>query len=150
MISGSDCAWVLPVKRLGFPALVACRWREIGRRVANIIKRFARHRDYMRLANFQRVRAFDTEWKLLRRPAKHCLPNLTPLWDDWNLGANCSDVVSGGIYKRDMNVAIRFHFCVNDTSCVPMVELVRCDGLLRPSVSYWQLVIVIHPSEHTN
>ena len=28
----------------------------IGRRMANIIKRFARHRDDMLLANFQRVR----------------------------------------------------------------------------------------------
>jgi len=30
-----------------------------GRRVANIIKRFARHRDDMRLANSQRVRGLD-------------------------------------------------------------------------------------------
>jgi hypothetical protein len=28
----------------------------IGRRMANVIKRFARHRDDMRLENFQRVR----------------------------------------------------------------------------------------------
>jgi hypothetical protein len=31
----------------------------IGRRMANIIKRFARYRDDMRLANFQRVRGLD-------------------------------------------------------------------------------------------
>ncbi|SRR6266498_2655808 len=30
-------------------------------------------------ANFQRVRGFDAEWKLLRRPSKHRLPNLAPL-----------------------------------------------------------------------
>src|SRR5438046_2073644 len=48
--------------------------------MANIIKRFARHRDDMRLANFQRVRGLDAEWKLLRSPTKHRLPNLTPLW----------------------------------------------------------------------
>jgi hypothetical protein len=42
----------------------------IGRRVANIIKRFARHRDYMRLVNFEIVRGFDAERKLLRRPSK--------------------------------------------------------------------------------
>ena len=36
------------------------RWR-----MANIIKRLARHRDDMRLANFQRVRGLDAEWKLL-------------------------------------------------------------------------------------
>jgi hypothetical protein len=38
----------------------------IGRRMANIIKRLARLRDDMRLANFQLVRGLDTEWKLLR------------------------------------------------------------------------------------
>ena len=40
----------------------------IGGRMANIIKRFARHRDDMRLTNFQRVRGLDAEWKLLRCP----------------------------------------------------------------------------------
>jgi hypothetical protein len=68
-------------------------------------------RDAMRLANFQRVRGFDAEWKFLRRPAKHCLPNLTPLWAKGNFGANSSNVVSSGIYKRDVNVAVCFHFC---------------------------------------
>jgi hypothetical protein len=29
------------------------------------------------------------------------------------LGANRSDVASGGIFKRDVNVAVCFHFCVN-------------------------------------
>jgi len=58
----------------------------IGRRMANIIKRFARHRDDMRLANFQRVRGLDAEWKLLRCPTEYCLPNLTPLWANRNLG----------------------------------------------------------------
>src|SRR6267142_2101195 len=86
----------------------------IGRRMANIIKRFARHRDDMRLANFQRVRGLDAEWKLLRCPTEYCLPNLAPLWANRNLGANRSDVVSGGILKRDVNVAVCFHFCVND------------------------------------
>ena len=38
----------------------------IGRRMANIIKCFASHRDDMRLAKFQRVRGLDAEWKLLR------------------------------------------------------------------------------------
>ena len=31
----------------------------LGRRVATIIKRFARHRDDVRLLNFQRVRGLD-------------------------------------------------------------------------------------------
>ena len=74
----------------------------IGRRMANIIKRFARHRDDMRLANFQRVRGLDAKWKLLRCPTEYCLPNLTPLWANRNLGANRSDVVSGGILKREV------------------------------------------------
>jgi len=33
----------------------------IGKRTANIIKGFARHRDDMWLANFQRVRGLDAE-----------------------------------------------------------------------------------------
>src|SRR5580765_6230568 len=86
----------------------------IGRRMANIIKCLARHRDDMRLANFQSVRGLDPKWKLLRCPIEYCLPNLTPLWANRNLGANRSDVVSGGIFKRDVNVAVCFHFCVND------------------------------------
>ena len=32
-----------------------------GRRVANIVKRFVRHRDDMWLANFQRVRGLDAD-----------------------------------------------------------------------------------------
>ena len=78
----------------------------IGRRMANIIKRFARHRDDMLLANFQRVRGLDAEWKLLRCPTEYRLPNLTPPWANRNLGANRSDVVSGGILQRDVNVAV--------------------------------------------
>ena len=69
----------------------------IGGRVPNIIKRFARHRDYMRLANFQRMRGLDAEWKLLRRPTENSLPNLTPLWANRNFGANRSNVVAVGI-----------------------------------------------------
>jgi hypothetical protein len=49
------------------------------------------------LANFQPVRGFDAEGKSLRRPAKHSLPNLTPLWANGNFGANRSGVVSVGI-----------------------------------------------------
>ena len=69
----------------------------IGGRVPNIVERLARHRDYMLLANLQRVRGFDVEWKLLRRPTKHSLPNLAPLWANGNFGANSSNVVAVGI-----------------------------------------------------
>ena len=89
----------------------------IGWRVANIVERFACHRDDMRLANFKRVRGLDVEGKLLRRPAKHSLPNFTPLLADGNFGANRSNVVAAGIYQRDVNVAVRFNFCVNDAAC---------------------------------
>src|SRR5258707_7792084 len=92
----------------------------IRRRMANIIKCFARHRDHMRLANFLRVCSLDHEWKLLRCPTEYCLPNLAPLWANRNLGANRSDVVSGGIFKRDVNVAVCFHFCVNDAASESM------------------------------
>ena len=68
----------------------------IGRRGTNIIKRFAGHRDDMRLANFQGVRRLDAEWKLLRCPTEYCLPNLTPPFANRNLGANRSEV--GGTF----------------------------------------------------
>ena len=88
----------------------------IGRRMANIIKRFARHRDDMRLANFQRVRGLDAEWKLLRRPTEYCLPNLAPLWAYWNFGANRSNVVATGIYERDVKVAVCLDFYSDDAA----------------------------------
>ena len=81
------------------------RWR-----MCNIVKRFADNGDDVLLANFERVRGFDAEWKLLRRPAKHYLPNLTPLWANWNFGADSSNVVSVGICKRDVNVAVASTF----------------------------------------
>src|SRR6266853_4079071 len=40
----------------------------IGRRMANIIKRFARHRDDMRLAKFQRVRGLDAACPTMPKP----------------------------------------------------------------------------------
>src|SRR5437764_9175250 len=46
----------------------------IGRRMANIIKRFTCNGDDVLLANFELVSGLDAEWKPLRRPAKHCLP----------------------------------------------------------------------------
>src|SRR6476469_7471683 len=46
----------------------------IGGRMANIIKRLARYRDDMRLANFQGVRGLDAKRKLLRCPTEYCLP----------------------------------------------------------------------------
>ena len=85
----------------------------IGWRVCHVVERLASASDYVLLANFERVRGFYIERKLLRGPAKHCLPNLTPLWANGNFRANRSDVVSGGIYKRDVNVAVCFHFCAN-------------------------------------
>src|SRR6266513_1634909 len=88
----------------------------IGRGMANIIKRFARHRDDMRLAHFQCVRGLDAEWKLLRSPTKHRLPNLTPLWANRNLGADRANVVSGGILKHEVNVAVCLDFCVNEAA----------------------------------
>ena len=87
------------------------RWR-----VADVIISLSGDRDDMSLGNFERVCGFDAEWKLLRRPAKHCLPNFAPLRANGNLGANRSNVVPGGIYKRDVNVAVCFHFCVNDAA----------------------------------
>jgi hypothetical protein len=86
-------------------------------RVANVIKGFSRNRDHMRLTNFERVRGFDAEWKLLCRPPENNLPQFAPLGANRNLSANGSDRVSGGIFKRNVNVAVCLHFCVNDAPC---------------------------------
>src|SRR5437588_10770026 len=88
----------------------------IGGSVPNIIKRLTRHGNDMWFANFQRVRGLDAEWKLLRCPTEHCLPNLTPLWANRNLGADRSNVAPSCIYKRKVNVTVCFHFCVNDAA----------------------------------
>jgi|SRR6516225_8998321 len=81
-------------------------------RVCDVVKGFARNSDDV-LGNCKVVHAPDCEWKLLRRPAEHNLSNLTPLWANWNFGADSYDVVAFGILKRKVNVAVRFHFCFN-------------------------------------
>ena len=100
----------------------------IGGRVGNVVKRFACNGDDVLLAKLERVRGFDVERKLLRRPAKYYLPNLTPLWSDGNLGADRSDIVSGRILQLQMNIAVCFDFCGNDSPCkrVPFCS----DGIL--------------------
>src|SRR5439155_2405612 len=61
-------------------------WRIIG-------WAWAKHYD-MRLANFEHVRGFNAKWKLLRCPAKHCLPNVAPFWPDGNFRADSSCIVA--------------------------------------------------------
>jgi hypothetical protein len=87
------------------------RWR-----VANVIERFACHRNDVWLANFERVCSFDVEGKLLGRLAKHNLPNLTPLWANWNLGANSSHAVAVGILKCNVNITVCLDFCINNAA----------------------------------
>jgi len=87
------------------------RWR-----VANVIERLARDSDDVRLGNFERLCSFDVEGKLLRRPAKHNLPNFTPLWQNWNLGANSSHAAAVGILKCDVNIAVCLDFCINNAA----------------------------------
>src|SRR5436190_18419738 len=88
----------------------------IGGRMRNIIEGFASDRDHMRLTKGELLGRFQTEWKVLRRPTKNGLPNLAPLRADRNFGANSSNCVSGGIFQRNVNVAVCFHFCVNDAA----------------------------------
>src|SRR5205823_5449478 len=90
----------------------------------------SRDRDHMWVTNFERVRGFDAERKLLRRPAKHCLPKLTPLWADWDLGADSSHAVATGILKRNVNVAVCFHSCVNNAASDRVPLLLRRHSLL--------------------
>ena len=84
------------------------RWR-----VGNVVKGFARNCDD-ELGNCKVVHALDREWKLLLRPAEHNLPNLTPFWANRNFGADSSGVLAVSILKRKVNIAVRFHFCIND------------------------------------
>ena len=63
------------------------------------------------------MRGLDAEWKLLRCPTEYCLPNLTPLWANRNLGANRSDGVSGRILKRNVKITVRFNFEGNYAAC---------------------------------
>ena len=84
--------------------------------MANIIIRFTCNRDDVLLGNFERVSGLDAEWKLLLCPTEYCLPNVTPPWANRDLGTNRSDIVPGGIWKRDMNVPIGFDSCINDAA----------------------------------
>src|SRR4029077_346271 len=85
----------------------------------------------MLLAILERVRGFDAEWKFLRRPSKHCLPNLAPLWANGNFGADGSNVVAAGILKRNVNVSVCFHFCVNDATSKRVPFLLSRHSLVR-------------------
>src|SRR6516225_3226942 len=87
----------------------------IGWRVCDVVECFARNSDDV-LRNCKVVHALDREWKLLLRPAEHHLSNLTPFWANGNFGAHSSQAVAVGIYKRKMNIAVCFHFRVNDTA----------------------------------
>jgi len=82
-------------------------------RVRDVVKGFARNGDDV-LGNCEVVHALDREWKLLPRPAEHNLSNLTPFWVNGNFGADSSGVVAIGILKRKVNIAVCFHFCIND------------------------------------
>ncbi len=103
----------------------------IGRRVCNVVERFADNGDDVLLANFERVRGFDTERKLLRRPAKHCLPNLTPLWANGNFGAHSSNVF-GGILRRNFSQPTGADAIARDFNSLYIIDLkgnVRKDSM---------------------
>lgn len=85
----------------------------IGWRVCDVVECFARNSDDV-LRNCKVVHALDREWKLLLRPAEHHLSNLTPFWANRNFGADSSGVLAVSILKRKVNIAVRFHFCIND------------------------------------
>jgi len=84
------------------------RWR-----VGNVVKGFAHNSDDG-LLNCKVMHALDREWKLLLRPAEHNLPNLTPFWANRIFGADSSGVLAVSILKRKVNIAVCFHFCIND------------------------------------
>jgi hypothetical protein len=87
------------------------RWR-----VSDVVKRFACNSDDVRLTDLKRMRGLDREGKFLRRPVEHNLSKLTPFWANGNFGADGSNVVAIGILKRKVNIAVSFHFRVNDAA----------------------------------
>jgi hypothetical protein len=74
----------------------------IGGRVCKIVKRFACNRDDMPLANFEPVRGFNAKWKLLRRPAEHCLSNFTPLHRNGRRSGAASGQAPSGSLAREV------------------------------------------------
>src|SRR4029077_13112683 len=82
-------------------------------RVCDVVECFARNSDDG-LRNCKVMHALDREWELLLRQAEHNLPNLTPLWPTRNFGADSSGVLAVSILKRKVNIAVCFHFCIND------------------------------------
>src|SRR5262249_12473619 len=84
-------------------------------RVCDVVEGFARNSDDV-LSNRKVVHALDREWKLLRRPLEHNLSNLTPFWANWDFGTDSSGVFAVGVLKRKVNIAVCFHFCVNDAA----------------------------------
>ena len=89
--------------------------------MANIIKRFAHHRDDVRFANFQRVRGVDAEWKLLRCPTEYCLPTLQP----------CSPVTDSRDSVRPCDV---LHSPLLPYNPVPLIQCSRVSGFARRGV----------------
>ena len=96
------------------------RWR-----VCDVVKGFPRNGDDV-LGNCKVVNALDREWKLLLRPAEHYLSNLTPFWANRNFGADSSGVLAVRILKRKVNIAVCFHFCVNDAARKGIPFLIGC------------------------
>ena len=84
-------------------------------RVCDVVECFARNSDDV-LRNCKVVHALDREWKLLIRPPEHNLSNLTPFWANGNFGADSSGVLAVSILKRKVNIAVCFHFCVNNAA----------------------------------
>ena len=90
----------------------------ICRRVCDVVKGFSRNSDDV-FGNCKVVHGLDREWKLLVRPAEHNLSKLTPFWPNGNFGTDSSGVFAVGILKRKVNIAVCFHFCVNDAAPHP-------------------------------
>jgi len=108
----------------------------IGGRVANVIERFARDSDDVRLANFERVCSFDVEGKLLSRPTEYSLPDLAPLWANWNLGANSSHAVAVGILKCNVNITVCLDFCINNAASKRVPFLLRRHSFLSRDAQF--------------
>jgi hypothetical protein len=99
--------------------------------VTNIEKGLTCDRDYMRLAQFERLGSLETERKALRRPTENSLPKLTPWGADGNFGINTSRFLTFGIFEHKCNVAIFLNFYTVEAAGEVILFFFSCDSRIR-------------------
>ena len=84
--------------------------------MAYIPERFADHCNDRRLTESQLLRSASVKRKPCGSPTKNGCANLTPLRFCRYFTDNDAGLITGCILKRKVNIAVCFHFCVNDAA----------------------------------